>query len=210
MNTNNIVFKLNEQEKIVIELEESLENIDSCYQEYMNFYRDNVILCRFSLDTIRYYLATLQILLKSALANNLQLHESITIDIGFLDNEDCQEKKNLIYDGIHWVGRKYAFIAGYWNEKSWFSSWIYNDGLGNIVFELTPKYKWHFYNKKEAKKYKDYVPYEEWIKNYKPLLIRVIPREIAQQWLHQAEEILKKIEENTARLHTQETFEEIK
>lgn len=95
MNINNIVFKLNEQEKIVIELEESLENVDSCYQGYMNFYRDNAILCRFSLDTIRYYLATLQILLKSALVDKLQLHESITLDIGFLDNEDCQEKRTL-------------------------------------------------------------------------------------------------------------------
>jgi hypothetical protein len=194
MNINKIVFKLNEQEKIIIELEESFENIDCCYREHMNFYRDDKILCHFSLDTIRYYLATLQILLKSALANKLQLHESITLDVGFLDNEDCQEKKNLVYDGVHWVGRKYAFIAGYLNEKSWFSSWIYNDISGNIIFELTPKYRWYFYVKKEAKKYKDYIPYEEWIKNYKPLLIRTIPKDVAEQWLHQAQEILKNIE----------------
>jgi hypothetical protein len=32
---------------------------------------------------------------------------------------------------------------------------------------------------------------------------------VAQQWLNQATEILKIIEENTARLHAQETLEEV-
>jgi hypothetical protein len=31
---------------------------------------------------------------------------------------------------------------------------------------------------------------------------------VAEQWLHQAQEILKKIEENIARLHKQETIED--
>jgi hypothetical protein len=74
---------------------------------------------------------------------------------------------------------------------------------------MTPVYPWHFYELDDAQQQKNYIPYEEWIKNYKPLLIRTIPKDVAEQWLNQAQEILKKIEENTPRLHTQEIFEEV-
>jgi hypothetical protein len=197
MNIHNIIFKINDTEKIIIELKEPLDNVDCCYQECINFYKGNKNLCNFSTDTIRYNLKELASLLSQALENKLQLHKSITKDIGYLANEADQEKLGISYINHLWVGRRYALFGGNLNEKTYLYSWIYNDKDSNIIFEITPKYKWHF---SEPKKGESYIPYEEWIKTYKPFLIRKIPVEVACQWLDQATSILNKIEENMAKL----------
>ncbi|HEV2917412.1 MAG TPA: hypothetical protein VGW78_06740 [Candidatus Babeliales bacterium] len=71
-----------------------------------------------------------------------------------------------------------------------------SDKDGNIIFEITPHYKYHFCEPDETP---SFISYEEWIKDYKPYLIRVVPRDIAHQWLNQAREILNAIDENTER-----------
>ena len=40
---------------------------------------------------------------------------------------------------------------------------------------------------------KNGISYEEWIKTYKPYLVRTIPRDVAEQWLMQANDILEQI-----------------
>lgn len=45
----------------------------------------------------------------------------------------------------------------------------------------------------------DYIPYEEWIKTYKPYFITTLSRETAQQWLEQAEYIIKIVDDNQRR-----------
>jgi hypothetical protein len=74
-------------------------------------------------------------------------------------------------------------------------SWMYNDDEGNIIFEVTPIYPYMY---EDAEKEPSYVPYKEWIKDYKPLLIRKISKEVAQKWLKDANTIVEQINNNIA------------
>jgi chitinase len=72
-------------------------------------------------------------------------------------------------------------------------TWIYNDIGGNIIFAITPFYPFLFCDPDEEP---NYLPYEEWIKSYKPYLIAKLSRETAEQWLAQANSILEQIDKN--------------
>jgi len=70
-----------------------------------------------------------------------------------------------------------------------YNSWFYNDKDGNIIFEFSPSYP--FYKCKNLtiyydKKAKGFIPYETWIKDYKVVIRRVIPKETLIQWNEQA------------------------
>lgn len=202
MNKNDIVFKLSDTEKIVIELEEEIQNIDCCSQAPIVFLQDSkrIILSK---DSVRENMTILSGLLTDALYNKLQLHESITEDIGyvynqysdFLWNKKSKASNNFGYTKLEgrdtWAGNNYHL----WSSS--LTSWIYNDIDGSIIFELTPMYPEDFYyTKKKPQK----IPYHEWIKGYAPYLIEKIPQSVAQRWLAQANDILEQISENIERL----------
>lgn len=147
-------------------------------------------------DYIVEALVTLNNLLKRAIADKLQLHESINKDIGFLWNEVLQDKGEMFpayqLGGIeHWVGEKYLL----WSVPGKYSTWLYQRG-SEIFLEITPVYPWHF---SEPKPTDQYYSYEEFIKNYKPLAVVEISKETAQRWLQQIEALLKIIEQNDAK-----------
>ena len=50
--------------------------------------------------------------------------------------------------------------------------------------------------------------WQAWHKDYKPLFIRTLPREVAQQWLDQANSILKQITDNIERFEKEEQEEQ--
>lgn len=188
-----IVFQLNTFEKIVIELEEPLSVVNCCSQAQIVLYFENK---NYNVreDSIRYYIDLFRTLLTKVINNEFQLHESIIEDIGYLGNESFQNKPYLIYESCsdgEWVGEKHSLWGG-----PGFATWLYNDIDKNIIFEITPFYKYHFSDSENAL---DYVPYEQWIKEYKPYLIKKIPREVAEQWLAQANNLLTIIDENTER-----------
>lgn len=204
-NDNNIEFNINTEEKLVLEMPISLGKADCCCDAEIYYCNKNHTRVLIASDSIQYNLEILCYLLTKALNTELFLDDSISEDIGLLHNleaygnaKNLKYKKNFDGDQI-WVGEQYDLWGAIFDENSFLSSWIYNDKNGNIIFELTPFYRKHRFINNE--KPKNIVPYDEWIKNYKPILIRVIPKNVAQQWLNQAQEILKKIEENTARLH---------
>lgn len=129
--------------------------------------------------------------LLKCIQGNLILHESIIKNIGFYENQYRKKRyrKNLIYktgeDGDkYWIGSRYSLFSAYGMVNQ--ESWLYNDQDGNIVFEFTPVYPW-FYSDPEPGE--TFIKYSEWMKNYKPYLKRVIPKEIAQRWLKQLEEL---------------------
>lgn len=202
MSKYNIIFKLNDIEKIIIEPENPIEELDCCYEAQIIFLQDskkNIL----SKDAVHNNMIILSNLLTKALSNKLQLHKSITEDIGYIYNQYsdylCNDKSkvqnNFGYTKLEgrdiWAGNKYNL----WNSA--LTSWIYNDADGSIIFELTPMYPENFfYTKKKPQK----IPYQEWIKDYRPYLITKIPHNIAQQWLAQANAILNQIDENVKRL----------
>lgn len=201
MNKNEIIFKLNDTEKIVVELEEELRNIDCCSEAPIVFLQDSKKVT-LSKDSVRENMTILSNLLREALSNELQLHKSITEDIGyvynqysdFLWNKKSKAPNSFGYTQLEgrdiWAGNKYNV----WNSA--LTSWIYNDIDGSIIFELTPMYpEDFFYTKKKPQK----ISYQEWIKGYAPYLIEKIPYNVAQKWLTQANAILEQIDENIKR-----------
>ena len=211
-----IFFNLSTTEKIRIECEDGIQDVHCCYWGHIFFIQEHHSYLLMH-DTIMYCQQCFAGILKKVLANKLKLHSSMQLhgplnkDIGFCFNESRQSKPDLVRkveengEGGGWIGMKYMV----WGSKV--ITWIYNDSDGNIIFELTPSFPGE-----PTYKFDDEPPtpeeiansawYEEWIKSYKPILIRKIPREVAQQWLEQAEEILKTIEDNIARMSAENTL----
>jgi hypothetical protein len=193
-------FHLRDTEKIVIKLKENLGEVHCCYEALIVFLGDNIV-SELSCESIRHNIGCLSYLLCKSLNKELTLHSSITLDIGLLWNKVLQHQRSgLFYINADqrkmWVGCQYILWETRGSMKS-LTTWLYNDHDGSIIFEITPNYPWEF---EGAEQDSNFIPYEEWIKSYKPFLIRKIPIEVARQWLDQATSVLNKIEENMARL----------
>jgi hypothetical protein len=137
-------------------------------------------------------------MLFQALNNNLQLDVSIKKSLGFYQSQYYKNdnRKNLIYKesdegNKYWIGSKYKLFD--FNP----ASWLYNDKQGNILLEITPTYPW-FFDKPEAGE--TFIKYSEWMKTYKPILVRTISKETAQQWLNQIDELIEVVKANDERI----------
>lgn len=198
MNEHEITFKLTDTQKIVITPEETLSEIHCCSNALITFHKGNEVL-KLEDDSLSYNLHILISLLTDALSNKLPLHKSIQGNAGYLAahysfyllDKDKLTQLGLVLDkDDNWVGEDYQLWG--WD----FAGWIYNDENGNIVFELTPRYKGGWYDPDNTKNVKEY---ENFLVNYKSYFITVIPRETARKWIDQANDILKQIAENVER-----------
>jgi hypothetical protein len=198
MKRNNICFRLTNSESMKIELGESLDYVDCCYRARIFLLHEEVE-SLLSDDTLLYNMQRLCDVLRASLTNELLPHESINDDIGYLYNEYYQDESKFVetqFEGQSiWIGYKYNLWSAYTN-KSRLVTWIYNDRDGNIILEVTPFYPYLYCDPEEES---HYVSYEEWIKNYQPLIVRKISKKIAQEWLEQAETIIKRINANIER-----------
>jgi len=141
-------------------------------------------------------LDSFKFVLEKAIKNQLILHSSITADIGFFWNEYLHDKKSHNFvrkpleNSTYWLGLDYLLCE----SKKW-DTWIYNNNT-DIYLEITSTYPWHFNEPKENEKF---VPYDEFIKKYKPLTIIKIDKKIAQKWL----KALSKLEAIAQKNHDQ-------
>ena len=208
--TEKIFFMLNSHECISIELDSSLRDIHCCYSALVYFVK-NQERYLISEDVIRENISLLKNQLMKALNNNLLLDFSINnSNIGYLHtkylfsryNEVPFNKEELIVKNNIWVGHKYhVWGDGFGGD---FTLWIYNNQVGEIILEITPTFTAEYFLPDETPNFDEY---ERWMENYEPLLKRIIPKEIAQQWLDQTNTILKQIEENIARFEKENTNE---
>lgn len=206
-----IVFKLNNDERFIIELDDYLEKLP-CYclipvVFFLN--QQGYVLSEWGLPEV---VQDMRNNLVKALRNELQLHPSITRDIGYLENinfdhdnkqAEIAEERNedywqphtdLMYtqdgDFFSWVGNVYKI----WGHDN-LATWIYNDSQGNIIFEITQRYPGLFAEDKRS----IHISFEEWMKTYKPFVVRIISPETAQQWIEQADKIITYIKEKWAK-----------
>jgi hypothetical protein len=112
------------------------------------------------------------------------LDKAITHDLGFEWNQfyKGEQKSNEAFK-YHWRSNDHKEIRPYYN------SWLYNDENGNIIFEITPFYPWHNTTKKT---HPEKISYKLWIKDYKPVVKTIIPKENLKQWIKQTDEFEKK------------------
>jgi len=204
MKNNEVIFSINDMERIVISLEDDLQNIDCCYEQpiLLNEGFSEIVLANIP---IYYAMQKFSASLQQALDIELVFHKSIIRDIGYLYNEysfnKSLEDKSIFVEIVankktFWVGYKY-YIWSSCLKNSSFATWMYNNRDGFIIFEVTPLYV--VYDEEES----NYIAYEDWIKNYKPYLIRTLSRETAQQWLEKANYIVEQIDKNIARWRAQ-------
>jgi len=199
MNSYEIVFALTPQEKIIASLKDPLEFIGWDDAEPIIFsYQNNIIVI--ANGPTYFNIRDLRDFLKKVLNNELLLHKSITEDIGYLVNEYHKNETGFIIERFEngfeaWVGYKYLLWYARANDEA-YETWLYNDHNKNIIFEITPAYPYFYCDKKEEP---NYVTYKKWIKIYKPYFKSIVPRNIAQFWLEQAEFIVNAIDNNIIR-----------
>jgi hypothetical protein len=76
-----------------------------------------------------------------------------------------------------------------WSSPKDIQTFIYK--INDIIYlEIAPTYPWHYI---EPKPGDNYIPFEEFMKSYKPYAVEVIPQPIALEWMNKCEEIIKLI-----------------
>jgi len=188
---NEIIFKINSVATIIITLEEALEDAHCCTECTITFFCDNIA---FDLSThsLRECMQDFKYFSEKLVKNELQLHNSITQDIGFLLNEELQFKSGLFQakrgEASLWVGYDYLLIMGYSAVV-----WLYNKSNGTIICEISSKFPFSYRN---LAKDENYVPYRKWIKKYEPYCIIEASLDSIREWIFLAEHILKQIQKN--------------
>lgn len=195
------ILKLNDTEKIVINFEEPIENINYC-QEVPIFFMQEDTKFLFSDYGIENILEGLELKISEALNDDLYLHKSIDGNIGYLfahqrfygPNHKILKQLGYVFFNQEWSGN--VWVCNGWVGNKHFmcaydvAMWIYNDKDGSIVIEYTPWYD------NDDKSKNTYAHYQNFLKNYKSLFVRKISHNTAQQWLTQIRTLLKLIKKN--------------
>ena len=115
----------------------------------------------------------------AVLNNKLFFDTKLRKDPGFEYNQYCKEfiKNSDVIDKYFFVDNNPLGVYPQYN------SWFYNDEDGNIVFEITPFYPFHYETKKS---HPDFITYKQFMKNYKPIVKMIIPKERFIEWNEQA------------------------
>jgi hypothetical protein len=198
-----LTFTINSHEKFVIHTWSPDDIIHCCYQSHVSLFINETEFI-IGKSIVADFAERLEIKLKLVLVDKLKLHKSIKKNIGYYWNQELNEDNPNLHlmkgkESSYWVGHKYLLWATDSNKKyERFSTWLYNDDTGNIIFEVTPTYPETFIDPEDPAEVK---AYQEWMeKSYKPFFTRIIPKDIAEQWLKQAELILKTIQDNVKKL----------
>jgi len=190
---NKILFKLNERKSLcLISSTLPIEQVYLCYDLKM-YWVDNNDMDLIGQDSAGELIEQFERVLYAALDQKLILDKSIRKNLGYYWNEifaDRESFVDLVYDlnvfgsPVGWVGSKYLVWSTQAPSYPLISTWMYNDMNGNIVLEVSEMFAW---SKEEDVDQNN--KYAVFLKNYKPLFKEIISQRIAQQWLHQVQEL---------------------
>ena len=191
---NELIFKLSESEfiKVMPECNIAFEKVDYCCSEITAYFIDKNKQLKIGQQTAGEFFESFIKKIKKVINNDLQLHESLTYNLGFMQNQYYQDKSGFsMVSTIHrskpyWVGFNYSVWSTYGDANPLVSTWLHNDLNGNIIFEATKDYPWHFIELEGEPDSLEFITYDEFMKDYKPLIHRIIPRDVAITWLEQA------------------------
>jgi len=183
-------FVLNSTEKITIFLDYN-DIIDCCYWASFFFvqYNHRILLTRWEIqDNIERFIKILDL----AIHNKLPLNFVGNQDIGYLWNFICK-KKNIKDEYSDETFNERLKFKPYlvFNDHN-FATWIYNDHNGDIVLKITPL----FPKGRPRNRISKYNTFLHWMKKYKPKFVCIIQKNIAKNWLDQANKINDIIKNN--------------
>lgn len=187
MDANDIKLAFNEHEYLKVTLSDpNLKTFLPTDYADIIYYEDNkpkYLLHHFWIENA---LEKINSLLQAALSGNLHLDQSIEKDIGYIWNEKIQGRIEVLKDtskeNCPWVGMRHMFIA----PPEGPIAWLYNNNEGEIIFEITPSYLWHF---RDPEKNENFIDYDKFIHDYKPFVIAKINRATAKEWLKTTQEL---------------------
>ncbi len=200
MNQKHIYFKINQTAEIRFDLSDQVKDafrydeisvILSCNNTCeIDLYND------FLITALRELKSSLELILNGQAA----LHKSINKNIGYLWNEYLHgvelPSKTDSEGYAFWVGRKYLV----WDSaSSKTTTWLYEKDE-KFWLEVTPGYPWHFPNSEEDT---PLIPYEEFMKTYKPIALFEVSRETLEQWLKKVNELIPIVEANDSKYFIQ-------
>lgn len=206
INNKLIIFQISETQSLIIK--------NLCYQGN-HLYRWDPIEIIFKDKNIEYIINQHDYLmpkiediyyyLQSVIKNKLCLSKSLKGNIGYLRNQDSEQNNISISEKHKKLLKKKLPIYIMWGGNK-FETWLYNQN-NKIYLEIIPLYEWAYRDPEEGEKF---IPFDEWIENYKPLAVIEIDKATAQQWLEQTKMLMKEIEKSDEKyLHTpQEEIEE--
>lgn len=198
VNKHSIIFELDECERISIEIDQPLEDLECYCQTPIVFYK-NTWTYPLSVEDIKENMDIFCDQLQQALNNELQLYPSINLPLGYMHNfylKHCLEgyvdsDVNLVWTAgdvsESWIGTNFQLFG-----HKGLATWLYNDKEGSIVFEITPVYLEEYETISEHDKASFF---DQWIKKYKSYIHRKIPKHIAYSWLRQSNLIRSYIDE---------------
>ena len=213
MNKLNLINLNNERITIKPADDINWDSIDYCWTEIEAYFIDKDYHLCIGQETGGAFFHQFIKTLHKAINKNLQLNNSITENLGIMNNEYAHE---IVYSNYidesrftmiptyntketYWVGLNYHLCSTYNTSNPMVNTWLYNDEHNNIILEITPYYKWSFFP--SDPKNPEFITYEEFMKNYKPLVTRTIPHEITQKWLEQVTQAYRQL------FDTQEDFD---
>lgn len=188
---NEIIFVINEQERIQVFLPCALDDIFRYDDIRVEYVKDNS--CKHTIyvnDHIIEFVGVLNAALSDALSGRAKLDESIKEDLGlgwnqFLDDDNYSAKPE-------WAGRQYLL----WCPRD-VSSWLYEKN-DKIFLELTPTYRWHSMDPTSEER-EEYITFKQFMKSYKSYIITELSVDTIREWLTQTRRLSVQIEFNDDR-----------
>lgn len=200
------IFNLNKNQKIILDSDFPIEEVLPFDEVIIKFsYEYSFILTE---DCFEYLMNSFKGALNKSLKNQLQLPSFIDEDIGLLWNKELNNTKEWsmsikdqhIFNNTESLG-EYILFSTPGNTDPSLATWIYNNKNGDIVLEITPQYTGHFDDPKDGE---NFITYDEFIKNYKPLFITIISPSTAKKWIQQINALLKHAKTNEEKCRTEQ------
>ena len=141
-----MIFTLNKNEKIIIDLSYSIEEILPFDPISIRFSSEATV--KLAKNHILPTLREFKIVLKKAIDKESTWPDKINEDIGCIWNkvlkDDIPDENIVLLQGEtvkYWSGQRYIAWSTTGNMKPHITTWIYNDPQGNIIFHITPVLK---------------------------------------------------------------------
>jgi len=192
MNTSEVVFVINEKERIVLKTAVILQDVFSFTDSAVTYVNDDGlkhtliesnVLCEF-VEELFYHI-------QDFFGGKMALPASIDDhNIGYLWNENLHYRDHhdleylLSEEGRqYWVGQKFLL-----SSFGGFSVWFYQKN-GKAFLEVTPTYRWHF-DYPELREIFQYTTYRTFKKNYKSILLIELDEQVLRRWREQLRQLI--------------------
>ena len=137
-------------------------------------------------DIVQHIISSFSIALEKALNNNLQLDTPFALGkLGYCFSE-------TVHMNVEENGKGSDIFTKYWvwSSPNNVQTWLYNKD-DKTYLEISETYPWLFSDPAEDE---DAIFFDEYAKNYKPIVLVELQKSLIQEWIQQSHDFLEKVE----------------